>query len=44
MIQLNHINNLTSYMVSLMEISINQQKSQWSLPIAKNFSIILKSS
>lgn len=43
MIQFHHLNNLTNYIVSLMEVSVNQQKSSCSIPIVKNFSVILKS-
>lgn len=43
MFQFNTCNTLNNYILSLMEVSINQQKSNSAIPIIKNFSVILKS-
>lgn len=44
LMQFQKYNGVTNYIVSLMEVYINQQKSNISIPIIKNFSVILKSS
>lgn len=43
MFQLTISNNLTHYILSFMEVSVNQQKSNYAIPVIKNFSVILKS-